>query len=486
VLVVEDDAAVRRAVLRQLRDPDFEVIEAGDGEEALELLAAREFDVVLADVVMPRTSGMDLLRRVRERGIDVEVIMMTAHNDLSLAFEAVQAGAFHFLKKPFTTEELRLHVLRASERQRILARTRQLEAELDGTRPVTRALGTSRAMREVREFVQRVATQQSSVLITGECGTGKEVIAREIHARSSRSRGPFIAVNCGALPETLVETLLFGSARGTYSGAEDRQGHFEAANAGTIFLDEIGELPKAQQVKFLRVLQERKVTRVGESREREVNARVIAATNVDIKAAVADGRFRQDLFFRLRVQAIQLPTLRERREDIQLLAYHFLQKHGPVLNPRVHRISPIALRALESYDWPGNVRELESAIYVGLGAAPGDTIELDGLPAELRAVQIIPPGAATPAAAAVVVPAAVPVAFVPPVIITSLDYAEARRRSVADFERAYVKAVLDAAGGNISQAARLAGLDRSNFRRIQRRVDLESGDPTLSPADDDR
>lgn len=481
VLVVEDDDAVRRAVLRQLRDPDFEVIEAGDGEVALELLAAREFDVVLADVVMPRTSGMDLLRRVRERGIDVEVIMMTAHNDLSLAFEAVQAGAFHFLKKPFTTEELRLHVLRASERQRILARTRQLEAELDGTRPVTRALGTSRAMREVRDFVQRVAPQQSSVLITGECGTGKEVIAREIHARSTRARGAFIAVNCGALPETLVETILFGSARGSYSGAEDRPGHFEAANGGTIFLDEIGELPTAQQVKFLRVLQERKVTRVGESREREVNVRVIAATNLDIKAAVADGRFRKDLFFRLRVQAIQLPPLRERREDIQLLAYHFLQKHVAQVNPRVHRISPIALRALESYEWPGNVRELESAVYVGLSAASGDTIELEGLPSELRAVQLMPalsPGSPPPAAPAPVAPAAV---------ITALDYAEARRRNVADFERAYIKAVLVAAGGNISRAARLAGLDRSNFRRIQRRVAAESGDPSLAlaPGDDD-
>jgi len=479
VLVVEDDAAVRRAVLRQLRDPDFEVIEAGDGEVALELLAAREFDVVLTDVVMPRTNGMDLLRRVRERGIDVEVIMMTAHNDLSLAFEAVQAGAFHFLKKPFTTAELRLHVLRASERQRILARTRQLEAELDGGRPAARALGTSRAMREVREFVQRVAPQPSSVLITGECGTGKEVVARELHARSTRARGPFLAVNCGAFTESLIETQLFGCIRGAFTGSEDRPGHFESANGGTIFLDEIGELPKAQQVKFLRVLQERKVTRVGESRERDVNVRVIAATNIDIKAAVADGRFRQDLYFRLRVQAIQLPPLRERREDIQLLAYHFLQKHGPALNPRVHRISPIALRALESYEWPGNVRELDSAVYVGLSAAPGDTIELEGLPAELRAVQLTPagppPGSPPPAA-----PAAAAVT------LSTLDYADARRRSVADFERAYVKAVLAAAGGNISQAARVAGLDRSNFRRIQRRVAAESGDPSLAPGDDER
>ncbi|MFO0609440.1 MAG: sigma-54 dependent transcriptional regulator [Polyangiales bacterium] len=482
VLVVEDDDAVRRAVVRQLRDPGFELVESGDGEEALELLSAHEFDVVLADVVMPRAGGMELLRRVRERAIDVEVIMMTAHNDLSLAFEAVQAGAFHFLKKPFSTEELRLHVLRASERQRILARTRQLEAQLDGARPAARALGTSRAMREVREFVQRVAPQMSSVLVTGECGTGKEVIAREIHARSTRARGPFIAVNCGALPETLVETILFGSARGAYSGAEDRPGHFEAANGGTIFLDEIGELPKAQQVKFLRVLQERKVTRVGESREREVNVRVIAATNVDIKAAVAEQRFRQDLYFRLRVQAIQLPPLRERREDIQLLAYHFLQKHGPQLNPRVHRISPIALRALESYEWPGNVRELESAIYVGLGAAAGDTLELDGLPAELRAVQLTGPAlpsAPLPAAPPPVAPLAPP-PFAPPPALATLDYTEARRRCIADFERAFVKAVLDAAGGNISQAARLAGLDRSNFRRVQRRV---AGDP--GPDDDD-
>ena len=211
--------------------------------------------------------------------------------------------------------------------------------------------------------------RSASVLITGECGTGKEVVAREIHARSPRARGPFVAVNCGAIAETLVESLLFGSARGAYSGAEDRPGYFESAHGGTIFLDEIGELPKAQQVKFLRVLQERKVTRVGEAREREVNVRVIAATNADIKAAVAEQRFRQDLYFRLRVQMIHLPPLRARREDIQLLAYHFLHKHGPQARPRVQRISPIALRALEAYDWPGNVRELENAVLVGLAAA---------------------------------------------------------------------------------------------------------------------
>ena len=475
VLVVEDDEMVRRAVLRQLRGGEFEVAESGDGEAALQALQGDDFDVVLADAVMPRVSGMDLLRRVRELGLDVEVIMMTAHNDLTLAFEAVQAGAFHFLKKPFTTEELRLHVLRASERQRMLAHTRRLEAELDDSRGFTRALGTSRAMREVRDFVQRVAAQGSTVLITGECGTGKEVIAREIHARSARARSPFVAVNCGALPETLIETLLFGSVRGAYSGAEDRPGYFEAAHGGTIFLDEVGELPKAQQVKFLRVLQERKVTRVGDTREREVNVRVIAATNVDIKAAVAEGRFRQDLYFRLRVQMLQLPSLRERREDIQLLAYHFLQKHGEQAAGRVTRISPIALRALESFGWPGNVRELESAIIVGLGAATGDTLELNHLPQEIIAGKFSGLPAPEPApSSAAILPS------------MSLDYNEARRRAIADFEQAYIKRVLDAAQGNITQAARLAGLDRSNFRRVLRRCNPTDGASVNGrPRDDD-
>jgi len=470
VLVVEDDATVRRAVVRHLYDPAFEVAEAGDGEEAFELLASRKFDVVLADVVMPGANGIELLRHVRERAMDIEVIMMTAHNDLSLAFAAVHAGAFHFLKKPFSAEELRLHVLRASERQRSQARTRELEAELDGSRAAVRALGTSRAMREVREFIQRVARQMSTVLITGESGTGKEVVAREIHARSARARGPFVAVNCGGLAETLVEAELFGSVRGAFTGAEDRPGHFASANGGTIFLDEVGELPKAQQVKFLRVLQERKVTRVGESRERDVDVRVIAATNVDIKAAVAEKRFREDLYFRLRVQAIQLPSLRERREDIQLLAYHFLQKHGPATNPAVYRISPIALRALEAFDWPGNVRELEDAVRVGLEAATGDTLELEGLPADLRAVVL-------PISTAPESPTGSPAPF-----IASLDYAEARRRNVADFERAFVKTVLAAAEGNVTRAAQLAGLDRSNFRRILRRVAAESDD---GPDDND-
>ncbi len=466
VLVVEDEAQVRRAVVRQLRDPSFEVAEADDGEEALEALAEGNVDVVLADVMMPRLSGMELLRRVRESGLDVEVIMMTAHNDLTLAFEAVQAGAFHFLKKPFTTEELRVQVLRASERRRMLARTRMLEAELDGTRSASRLVGSSRAMRDVREFVTRVASHSATVLITGEHGTGKEVVAREIHARSSRARKPFVAFNCGALTESLLEAQLFGTVRGAFTGAEDRAGYFEAAEGGTVFLDEIGELPRSQQVRLLRVIQERKVTRVGETREREIDVRLIAATNVDIKSAVAAGRFRPDLYFRLQVHELEVPSLRDRREDVPLLAYHFMARHGPQQNPRVTRISPMAVRALESYAWPGNVRELENAIVSALGNARGETLELDALPKAVRAAPLASPSHG-PAPAAV---------------DASLDYNLAKRRALAEFERAYFKNLLELTQNNISRAARLAGLDRSNFRRILRRA---TGDARLGGASDD-
>jgi two-component system response regulator HydG len=471
VLVVEDDVVARRAVRRQLADPAFVVTEADDGEVALQMLNAHSVDVVLADVMMPRLSGMELLRRVRELGLDVEVIMMTAYNDLSVAFEAVQAGAFHFLKKPFTTEELRLHVLRASERRHMVAHTRQLVAELDGARGAVRTIGNSRAMRDVRDFVARVGPQQTTVLITGECGTGKEVVARSIHAQSPRANKRFIAVNCGALAEGIIESELFGSSRGAFTGAVDRAGLFEVANEGTIFLDEIGELPRAQQVRLLRVLQERKVTRVGETSERAIDVRVIAATNLDIEAAVAADRFRRDLFFRLAVQTIELPPLRMRREDVHALALHFVQKHGAEHNPGVTRVSPMALRALEAYDWPGNVRELENAVVTGLGNAHRDTLELDDLPRAVRAsaAKATPPsttGAPTPGTADAV-----------------LDYTTAKRKCLEDFERSYFTRIMETTQRNVSHAARLAGLDRSNFRRILRRALGENY--RGAPCDDD-
>ena len=457
VLVVEDEVQVRRAVVRYLRDPQFEVLEADDGEEALEIIARGGLDVVLADVMMPRMSGLEMLRRVRSQGLDVEVIMMTAHDDLSMAFEAVHAGAFYFLKKPFAAQELHTQVLRATERRRMLARTRRLEAELDGSRTASRLVGSSRAMREVREFVARVASLPATVLITGEHGTGKEVVAREIHARSSRARKPFVAFNCGALTESLLEAQLFGTVRGAFTGAEDRAGFFEAADGGTLFLDEIGELPKNQQVRLLRVIQESRVTRVGEVREREIDVRLVAATNLDIKAAVADGRFRPDLYFRLQVHELEVPTLRDRRDDIPLLAYHFMARHGPRHNAGVTRISPMAVRALESYSWPGNVRELENAIVSALGTSRGDTLELDALPKAVRAAPLAAAAKASPAAAA----------------DTSLDYNVAKRRAVAEFERAYFKNLMELTQGNISRAARLACLDRSNFRRILRRAQVD-------------
>ncbi len=466
VLVVEDEVQVRRAVTRQLRDPEIEVEEASDGEEALALVARADIDVVLADVVMPRVSGMDLLRRVRESGADVEVIMMTAHDAVSLAFEAVQNGAFYFLKKPFSTEELRVQVLRAAERRRMVNRTRMLEAELDGTRNASRLVGNSRLMREVREFVNRVGPLQATVLITGEHGTGKEVVAREIHARSPRARKPFVAFNCGALTESLLEAQLFGTVRGAFTGAEDRPGFFEAADGGTVFLDEIGDLPKSQQVRLLRVLQERKVTRVGETREREIDVRVIAATNLDIKAAVADGRFRADLYFRLQVHELEVPALRGRREDVPLLAYHFMARHGPQHNPRVTRISPMAVRALEAYSWPGNVRELENAVVSALAISRAEPLELDALP---KAVRAAPLAGATVQAGPT------------PRTDTSLDYNLAKRRALSEFERTYFKNLMELTAGNISRAARLAGLDRSNFRRILRRA---SSDARVAPETD--
>ena len=484
VLVVDDERDVRRAALRLLSKPDFIGVEAEDGESALELIRAGDIDVVLADVLMPRLSGMELLQRVREGQYPVEVIVMTALNELPLILDPVKAGAFHFLKKPFSMQELRIHVVRAAERKRMIERTRSLEAALGGSRRLNLAIGGSPAMQEVADFVFRVAGLGMPVLILGESGTGKELIAQEIHAHSARARKPYVPVNCGALPNNLAEGLLFGSRRGAFTGAEDRRGYFEAAHGGTIFLDELGELPLELQPKLLRVVGERKVQRLGETDEKPIDVRVIAATNVDIEQAVAERRFRQDLYFRLNVHTIRLPPLRERKEDIGELAYHFLRRISTQEKKTVVRIAPVALRALEAYEWPGNVRELENVIARGHSTTTTDTIELSCLPPKIRSAGLGRVSAPAPepvwsgAAPAPVAPHPAKPPSAPPKPEV-LDYNLAKKEWLRRFEREYFERLLKAAEGNISKAARLAGLDRSNFKRVFRRATQPGG------ADDD-
>jgi DNA-binding NtrC family response regulator len=409
--------------------------------------------------------------------------MMTAYSRVEDAVTAVRIGAYDFLTKPFpSVDAVAISVSKAAERRRLIARARALEEELErgggsGT-GFGDLIGTSTAMRGVYRLVEGVAAAQSTVLILGESGTGKELVARAIHRRSARASKPFVAVNCSAVPDNLIESELFGHVKGAFTSAVGaRQGLFELADKGTLFLDEVGDLSLAAQVKLLRALQEGEIKPVGSSTTKIVDVRVVAATNVDLREKLSSGRFREDLYYRLNVIALNLPPLRERREDVPLLAQHFLRKYARQTGKDVKRITPDALAALGAHAWPGNVRQLENAIERAVVLATHDELTLADLPSEIsgerpRVVAQPKLEAAAPAPAAT--PATTPMDPAAAIetlaaALAELTYPEAKKRLVRDFDRAYAAQLLQRAGGNVSEAARLAGLDRSNFRRVFRR-----------------
>jgi DNA-binding NtrC family response regulator len=395
----------------------------------------------------------------KTKGVAVEIIMMTAFGDVETAVQAVRAGAYHFLTKPFrSNDEVIVTVAKAAERRQLIDRAQKLEQKLEQQEKFGELIGNSPIMQEVYRLAVGVAAASSTVLVLGESGTGKELTARAIHQHSPRASRPFVAVNCSAIPVDLVESELFGHMRGAFTGATaTREGLFEMANHGTIFLDEVGDLPPLAQVKLLRVLQEGEIKRVGSNETKLVDVRVVAATNVDLKAKIADGKFREDLFYRLNVVAIELPPLRSRRDDIPLLAYHFLQKYSTRTGRDIRKIAPEAMRLLQSQAWPGNVRELENAIEHSVVFCRKDTI----LPGDL------PFGKKTQGYAAETTPSGAPPADAN---MSDLPYRDAKQRAMAEFETQYFSAVLKRAGGNVSEAARQSGLDRSNFRRAARRA----------------
>jgi len=384
VLIIDDEPGLRQTVSLILSGEGYEVLVASDGEEGLARALEHKPDIILCDVRMPRLSGLHFLERYQAEGGTGLVIMMTAYGSVDLAIEAMKKGAYDYISKPFSADQVILALRKAEEREALRREVGRLREEVRIERRFEEIVTRSAAMQEALAMATRVARYPSPVLITGESGTGKELVARLIHSQSDRAHCNFVPLNCGAIPENLLEAELFGYTRGAFTGADrDRPGLFEEAAGGTLFLDEIGEMPALLQVKLLRALQEGEVRRLGENRAREVDVRIIAATNKDLEEEIRAGRFRQDLYYRVAVVPIHLIPLRQRREEIPHLARHFVEAHNERLRLEVKGIEPDALRLLTEYSWPGNVRELENTIERAMVMATGPKITVADLPSHI-------------------------------------------------------------------------------------------------------
>ncbi|MDE3075731.1 MAG: sigma-54-dependent Fis family transcriptional regulator [Chloroflexota bacterium] len=394
VLIADDDPAIRALVQKILAQEGFEVVEAGSASQAQEMIGSKKPELVLVDVRLPDASGMDLLRQLGEAEADVGAILMTAYGSANTAIQAMQLGAFDYVTKPFEIDDVVLTIRRYFEYRDLKAEVEALRSDMVSRDPTERIVGNSATMQEVYKTIGRVAASDATVLIWGETGTGKELVANAMHHNSSRRNGPLIKVNCAALPESLLESELFGHEKGSFTGAlMQRKGRFELANHGSIFLDEIGEMTLPTQRKLLRVLQEKEFERVGSSTPIKVEVRVIAATNKDLRQEVQERRFREDLYYRLNVISIELPPLRERKEDIPALVAHFCEKHRFTPGAKPSRVSDEAMQLLLQHDWPGNVRELENVIERAVVTAQGGAItaqQLTFTPAgEKRLVDVV-------------------------------------------------------------------------------------------------
>jgi two-component system NtrC family response regulator len=385
VLLVDDDENLRRVLEYQLSQAGYDVTTRAAADEALRELGDRPFDLLITDILMPGMDGIELVERVRIRYPDVAVIVITAHGDVARAVRAMQLGALDFLEKPFGRERLRVSVERALEFAGLRDENRRLRAAVQEHRSFENIVGDSPALRAVLADLERAADSDATVLILGESGTGKELVARALHLRSGRRDGPFVVVNCGAIPESLIESELFGHRRGAFTGAtQDHVGRFERASGGTLFLDEVGELPPPLQPKLLRALQEGEVDTIGAGAPVQFDARVIAASHRDLETRVREGAFREDLWYRLNVVPLRIPPLRERLEDLPVLTEHFLLRHARRHGRAVPRLDPEVFDRFQRYDWPGNVRELENLLerFVVLGRS--EEVTVDDLPAALR------------------------------------------------------------------------------------------------------
>ncbi len=451
ILVVDDEPGVRTTLEAVLRDEGYQVEAVESGEACLARVTRGAFDVIVLDIWLPGIDGLQTLARLRERQIDTQVVIISGHGNIESAVRAIKMGAFDFVEKPLSLEKTVLVVRNALRQQRLEAENRALRARVD--RKLT-MVGESHAMRQLREQVAMAAPTNGRVLIHGENGTGKELVARTVHALSRRRGGPFVEVNCAAIPEELIESELFGHVKGAFTGAvADRRGKFEIADGGTIFLDEVGDMSLKTQAKVLRVLQEQVVERIGGTSSVRVDVRVLAATNKDLQAEIREGRFRDDLFFRLNVIPIFVPPLRDRRDDIALLAHHFMQELATEYGRRAKTIDPSALAALQQYSWPGNVRELRNVIERLIIMVTGDTITSRDLAFLDTSLALILES----------VYASGPTVNLP----------EARSR----FEREYILRTLSENAGNISRTAEILGVERSNLYRKMRSLGIAPARP---------
>jgi DNA-binding NtrC family response regulator len=454
------------------KDEEYSLIFATDGGEALDIIQQGGINLVVTDVRMPKMGGDILLKRIRDGHPDLPVIIMTSYGSIEDAVSYLKMGARDYITKPLTKEGFCHRINLVIENLRMSRQIDRLQHSLKRITDRDTVVGLAPAIRKVMDKLPSIARTDASVVIYGESGTGKELVAREIHFLSPRASGPFVAVNCGALPENLLESELFGYKRGAFTDAyTDKTGLVEEANRGTLFLDEIGDIPPQVQVKLLRFLQQKEIKPLGSNKVIRADVRIIAATNRDLKAAMEEGRFRDDLYYRLNIVPITLPPLRERREDIPRLANFFLKKFAQEFQKDVREFSPAALQALTQYDWPGNIRELENKIQQVVVVGSGEVVEIGDLdlPGHDPGLPSVVSAAAVPEAAEAAGPA------------EAMTFKEEKRRVVDAFERRYLLRALRENGGNISRAARYAGMDRKNFWQLMRKHSLQARE--AAPAD---
>ncbi|HTY21149.1 MAG TPA: sigma-54 dependent transcriptional regulator [Geobacteraceae bacterium] len=451
ILVVDDEENLRHMLFVLLSKQGYQVDLACNGEEALKMALSNEYNFILSDIKMPVMDGAEFLDKAFAAGIQSTVIMMSAYGTMDTAIECMKQGAYDYVSKPFKNDEILLVLKKAAEREKLKAENRRLKEELKREFSFSDIVSRNQRMQEIFALIRKVSDFKTTVLILGESGTGKELIAKALHIHSKRKNAPFVAVNCGAIPHSLLESELFGHVKGAFTDAStDKAGLFEQANGGTLFLDEIGEMPLLLQVKLLRVLQDEEIRPVGSSSVKKINVRVVSATAKDLEREVTSGRFREDLYFRLNVLGISLPPLRERSEDIPLLADHFLAKYGERFGKGGVRLSQNALRTLVGYQWPGNVRELENCIERGLLLCDGDLIDVDSLPESIVGRSELKPD---------------PAAIMPEIL--SIKKAE------EILERELIKRALEKTGGNRTHAARLLEISHRSLLYKLKEYEME-------------